>query len=61
MFGLSLGVLATHLAAALGGGVVGAWFHNAYLKFRSDFQSEDAIIKAHIAALEAAIKAEAPK
>lgn len=59
MFGISLAVIGTHLAAALGGGAVGAWFHIAYLKAKADFQSEEATLKARITALEAAVKGQA--
>lgn len=60
MFGISLAVIGTHLVAALGGGAVGAWFHSTYLKVKADFQSEEVTLKARIAALEAAVKIQAP-
>ena len=60
MFGISLAVIGTHLAAALGGGAVGAWFHSAYLKVKADFQSEEATLKARVSALEAAFKVQVP-
>ena len=57
MFGIAIGVLATHAMAALGGGTVGAWFHGAWVKARA----EEATLAARVAALEAAAAADIKK
>lgn len=61
MFGIALGTLLSYGAAALGGGVVGAWFHNAWLKAKAAAAAEEATLKSRVAALEAALKPQAPK
>ena len=56
MFGIALTTIGTHAAAFVLGGGLTTWASSVWAKVKADIQSEEASIKARLAALEAATK-----
>lgn len=56
MFGIALTTIGTHAAAFVVGGGLTAWASKTWAKVKADIQSEEASIKARLAALEAVAK-----
>jgi hypothetical protein len=60
MFGIALSTILTHAAAVAAGGVIGTWLHGRWITFKAAAQAEEASLKDRVAALEAAVKGQAP-